>query len=81
MRLCRADGRAGGQRVSNFMEFTRALDIATGVFDRYREERPKWYRLIDGTPIINDLGVRMAEALSRRDAERARYRVRCGRCL
>lgn len=44
------------------MDFIQALAIANGVFDQYKEDQPKWWRKLDGTPMLNDLSVRMAEA-------------------
>lgn len=44
------------------LDFVRALKIAEGVFEQYRKDQPKWWRRMDGTPILNDVAVRMAEA-------------------
>jgi hypothetical protein len=44
------------------LDFVRALKIAEGVFKQYSKDQPKWWRRMDGTPILNDVAVRMAEA-------------------
>lgn len=49
------------------MNFVEALKIAEGVFEQYRKDQPKWWKRMDGTPILNDVAVRMAEAF--RDPE------------
>ncbi len=43
--------------------FVEALAIAEGVFYQYKMEHPKWWNRMDGTPILNDIAVRMAVAL------------------
>lgn len=50
------------------LDFVRALKIAEGVFEQYGKDQPKWWRRMDGTPILNDVAVRMAEAF-RADAQ------------
>lgn len=42
------------------MDFIDALNIATGVFDQYKIDQLKWWKKMDGTPILNDVAVRMA---------------------
>jgi hypothetical protein len=44
------------------MNFLQALKIAEGVLNQYREDHPKWWKRMDGTPILSDLAVRMAAA-------------------
>lgn len=44
------------------MDFTKALGVTTGVFEQYRIDHPKWWKRMDGTPILNDVAVRMAAA-------------------
>jgi hypothetical protein len=44
------------------MDFHVALKIAEGVMDKYRIEQPKWWKRMDGTPMLNDIAVRMAMA-------------------
>ena len=44
------------------MNFIEALAVAQEVFDQYKIDQPKWWRRMDGTPILNDLPVRMAAA-------------------
>jgi len=39
-----------------------ALRVAQRVFDKYKGDQPKWWKRMDGTPILNDVAVRMAEA-------------------
>lgn len=48
------------------LDFISAMKIATGVFDQYKVDQLKWWKRMDGTPILNDVAVRMAEAF--RDA-------------
>lgn len=48
------------------IDFVQALSIAQGVFDKYKKEQYVWWRKMDGTPILGDVAVRMAEAF--RDA-------------
>lgn len=47
-------------------DFVWLLSIAEGVFAKYKVEQPRWWKRMDGTPILNDVAVRMAEAF--RDA-------------
>lgn len=47
---------------SRKLDFVAAIKIAEGVMGKYREEQPKWWKRMDGTPIINDLPTRMAVA-------------------
>lgn len=51
------------------LNFVDVLKIAEGVFEQYRKDQPKWWKRMDGTPILNDVAVRMAEAF--RDAARS----------
>lgn len=44
------------------MNFIEALAVADRVFAQYRVDYPKWWRRMDGTPILNDVSVRMAQA-------------------
>lgn len=44
------------------LNFVDALKIAEEVFEQYHKDQPKWWRRMDGTPILNDIAVRMAEA-------------------
>jgi hypothetical protein len=44
------------------MDFIRALAVANEVFGQYKIDQFKWWRKLDGTPMLNDLSVRMAEA-------------------
>lgn len=44
------------------MDFIRALAVADKVFELYKIEEYKWWRKLDGTPMLNSLSVRMAEA-------------------
>lgn len=44
------------------MDFVEALAIANGVFDQYKADQLKWWKRMDGTPILNDVAVRMAMA-------------------
>lgn len=42
--------------------FVQSLKIAEAVFERYKEDQPKWWKRMDGTPILNDVAGRMAQA-------------------
>lgn len=57
------------------LDFVRALKIAEGVFERYGKDQPKWWRRMDGTPILNDVAVRMAEAF--RDEAQSPVKTGC----
>lgn len=46
------------------MNYIEALKIADSVFGRYKSDYPKMWKKIDGTPIENDIAVRMAVAFS-----------------
>lgn len=59
-------GEAGSQEVLAPLDFVQALGIAQSVFDLYKKEQYVWWRKMDGTPMLNDIAVRMAEAF--RDA-------------
>jgi hypothetical protein len=47
-------------------DFVHALSVAKEVFEHYKIDHHRWWRRMDGTPILNDVAVRMAEAF--RDA-------------
>ena len=49
------------------MNFMQAMDIVEEGFRIWREKEhnAKWWKLIDGTPIPNDLAVSIAEAICR----------------
>ena len=53
--------RAKLERVRNFHY---GLEIAKSVFDGYRTNHPRWWHEMNGTPILNDIAVRMAQAFS-----------------
>lgn len=40
-----------------------AMKIADAGFASYAAAHPKWFKRIDGTPIPNDLGMHMAQAI------------------
>jgi hypothetical protein len=46
------------------VDFVTALQIATSVLEKYKADRPKRWRRLDGTPILNDLAVRFAEIMT-----------------
>jgi hypothetical protein len=60
------------------LDFIVALKIAEGVFEQYRKDWPSYWRKMDGTPILNDVAVRMAEAFAK-DA-RSRGETECAHC-
>ena len=45
--------------------FVQLLKVATRVFEQYRTDQPKMWARMDGTPILNDVAVRMAEAFGK----------------
>ena len=49
------------------MNFIEALKVAETVMAKYLNDYPKWWKRMDGTPILNDLPVRMAEAFAEND--------------
>ena len=46
-----------------------ALRVAQQVFEQYQRDQPKMWARMDGTPILNDVAVRMAEAFVKADAD------------
>lgn len=56
------------------LDFIEALFIANGVFDQYKVDQYKWWHTMDGTPILNDVAVRMAEAF--REATNSTFQSR-----
>jgi hypothetical protein len=52
------------------VKFTEALKIADGVMKQYKLDHLKWWKRMDGTPTLNDLAVRMAEAFCKASNER-----------
>jgi hypothetical protein len=42
-------------------DFVICLKLAEEAFEQYKEAHPKWWRRMDGTPILNDVAVLMAE--------------------
>lgn len=60
------------------LNFVDALKIAEAVFEQYQKDQPKWWRRMDGTPILNDVAVRMAEAF--RGAAGPAPETRCVGC-
>ena len=44
------------------LDFVSALHIAELVFAQYKVDQFKWWKRMDGTPIFNDISVRMANA-------------------
>lgn len=44
--------------------FVDALAVAQGVLARYKQDHLKWWKRMDGTPLLNDIAVRMAEAFA-----------------
>lgn len=60
------------------MDFVDALKIAQDVMDQYKCDHPKWWKRMDGTPILNDLPVRMASEFAIRTAETLPAGIRTG---
>ena len=50
------------------MGFLGALKISQGVLSQYKQDCFQWWQKMDGTPILNDLSVRMAEAFIKDDS-------------
>jgi len=57
----------------------QVFEVAQQVFEEYKKDQYKWWKRMDGTPILNDITVRMAEAyfnrfysLLRQDEEKLR---------
>lgn len=44
------------------MNFVEALQVSDSVFEQYKKDYPQWWKRMDGTPILNDVSVRMAVA-------------------
>ena len=42
----------------------KGMQIADAGMASYKQEHPKWWRKLDGTPIPNDLGVHIAQAIA-----------------
>lgn len=66
------------------IDFVQALKIADGVFKQYQVDNLQWWKRMDGTPILNDISVRMAEAfckaiLCSKDAGLAKAQERIAR--
>lgn len=66
----------GSSEAVTSYDFHRALGVANGVMEQYKLDQPKWWKRMDGTPILNDLPVIMAlafqaecEALEKRAIE------------
>jgi SMC interacting uncharacterized protein involved in chromosome segregation len=55
--------------ITELADFIVALDIAKSVLDKYRVEQYKWWKKLDGTPALNDIAVRMAEAFTQKARE------------
>ena len=53
------------------MNFIEALKVAETVMEHYRSDYPQWWKRMDGTPILNDLPVRMAQAFSENNGAEA----------
>lgn len=45
-------------------DFMEALAVVETVFEEYAKDHPAWMKRLDGTPIVNDLAVRLAETFT-----------------
>ena len=45
------------------LDFISALKLVDDVFAQYKIDYPKWWKRMDGTPILNDIPVRIAQRL------------------
>jgi hypothetical protein len=62
LRLLVATVRASQPPSAEPFGFVAAMTVADSVFEQYRRDQPKWWKRMDGTPILNDVAVRMAQA-------------------
>jgi hypothetical protein len=44
------------------LDFVSGLAVAQSVFEKYKVDQRKWWSRLDGTPMLNDLSVRMTQA-------------------
>jgi hypothetical protein len=61
-------GENGPEKQS--IDYCAYLAVAEQVFQQYKQDQPKWWKRMDGTPILNDIAVRMAEAFLATDPRR-----------
>lgn len=59
------------------MNFIEAMKIAEGVFAQYKIDQLKWWKRLDGTPMLNDLAVRFSEAFMEAATEKQDSAKRC----
>lgn len=62
------------------LDFVESMEIARGVLAQYKLDHLKWWRRMDGTPILNDLAVRMAIAFLKAERERTKFYFHCPQC-
>ena len=55
------------------LDILAAMKVADDVMNAYKRDYPKWWKRMDGTPILNDLPVRFAQAFV--DLEAAKLAV------
>lgn len=63
------------------MNFIEAMKIAEGVLAQYKIDQLKWWKRLDGTPMLNDLAVRFSEAFMEEatDKKDSIHRCKVGR--
>lgn len=59
------------------MNFIEAMKIAEGVLAKYKIDQLKWWKRLDGTPMLNDLAVRFSEAFMEAATEKKNAAQRC----
>jgi hypothetical protein len=50
-------------------DFVTCLRLAQEVFEQYKLDHPKWWKRMDGTPILNDVAVLMAQKFVEHEVE------------
>jgi hypothetical protein len=51
-------------------DFVTCLRLAEEVFGQYKINHPKWWKMMDGTPILNDVAVLMATKFAEHESEK-----------
>lgn len=59
------------------MNFIEAMKIAEGVFAQYKIDQLKWWKRLDGTPMLNDLAVLFSLAFMDASTEKKDSTHRC----
>jgi hypothetical protein len=51
-------------------DLVTCLALAQEVFEQYKIDHPKWWKRMDGTPILNDVAVLMAQKFVEHESEK-----------